>query len=108
VQVLHDLGFKNAYGIDLTPGPDNKLVRVGDFMHLENDESSLDMIYCNAIDHVFNLDSFFAEHARAIKPDAYVLYDIAIQQGGAFESVEWESGEAVLILMLKYFKNIEH
>ncbi|MFZ0034217.1 MAG: hypothetical protein WAK60_04400 [Sedimentisphaerales bacterium] len=47
VEVLHDLGFKNAYGIDLNPGPDNKLVRIGDFMHLDNPDSSLDMIYSN-------------------------------------------------------------
>lgn len=106
VQVLRDLGFKNAYGIDLNPGPDNKLVQVGDFMHLDNPDSSLDMVYCNAIDHAFNLDSFFAEHARVIKPDAYVLYDIAIQKGGAFESVEWESEEVVFTLMLKHFKKI--
>lgn len=104
VEVLRDLGFSNAYGIDLNPGPDNKLVRVGDFMHLQNEDSSLDMIYCNAVDHAFNLDSFFAEHARAIRPNAYALYDIAIGEGGAFEAVEWKSEEAVFMLMLKYFK----
>ena len=108
VEVLQDLGFKNAYGIDLNPGPDNKLVRPGDFMHLENEDSSLDMIYCNAIDHAFNLDEFFAEHARVIKPNGYALYDIGLQRGktGAFEAVKWESEEAIFLLMLKYFKSV--
>ena len=108
VEVLWDIGFSNAYGIDLNPGPDNKWVRPGDFIHMENEDSSLDMIYCNAIDHAFNLDEFFAEHARVIKPDGYALYDMGIQGGktGAFEAVEWESEEEVFLLMLKYFKTV--
>jgi len=111
VQVLHDIGFKNAYGIDLNPGPDNKLVRIGDFMHLDNPDSSLDMIYCNSLDHAFDLESFFSEHARVIKPNGYVLYDIALQEdrvskAGAFEAVRWKSEEALLLLMLKYFKKL--
>jgi SAM-dependent methyltransferase len=108
VEVLHDLGFKNAYGIDLNPGPDNKFVRVGDFMKLDSQDSSLDMIYCNSLDHAFNLDEFFTEHARVIKPNGYALYDIGLQRGktGAFEAVEWESEEAIFLLMLKYFKSV--
>lgn len=111
VEVLHDLGFKNAYGIDLNPGPDNKLVRTGDFMHLENADSSLDMIYCNSLDHAFSLESFFSEHARVIKPNGYVLYDIALQkngasEAGAFEAVRWKSEEVLFLVMLKYFKKV--
>lgn len=108
VEVLWDIGFKNAYGIDLNPGPDNKFVRIGDFMHLENPDSSLDMIYCNALDHAFNLESFFREHVRVIKPDGYVLYDIAMQnkEHGAFEAASWKSQEALFLLVLKYFKKV--
>lgn len=108
VEVLWDISFKNAYGIDLNPGPDNKFVRVGDFMHLENSGSSLDMIYCNALDHAFNLESFFREHARVIKPDGYVLYDIAAQdkEHGAFEAAGWKSQEILFLLMLKFFKRV--
>lgn len=111
VQVLHDLGFKNAYGIDLNPGPDNKLVRVGDFMYMDNPDSSLDMIYCNSLDHAFDLESFFSEHTRVIKPNGYVLYDIGLHEDGAsktgaFETVEWKSEEALFLLMLKYFKKV--
>lgn len=111
VEVLRDLGFKNTYGIDLNPGPDNKFVRVGDFMHLENPDSSLDMIYCNCVDHAFNLESFFCEHARVIKPNGYVLYDTTVQderaqEQGAFEAVRWKSEEALFLLMLKHFKKV--
>lgn len=110
VEVLRDIGFKSAYGIDLNPGPDNKFVRVGDFIHMENPDSSVDMIYCNAVDHAFDLEAFFSEHSRVIKPDGYALYDIALQQGnqkqGAFEAVGWESEEALFLLMLKHFKRV--
>ncbi|MFX1259945.1 MAG: methyltransferase domain-containing protein, partial [Promethearchaeota archaeon] len=89
VEVLHDIGFKNAYGIDLNPGPKNKFVRYGDFMHLDCPDSSLDLIYSNSIDHAYNLESLFTEHARAIKPKGFVLYDLASGEGGPFESVKW-------------------
>jgi hypothetical protein len=109
VEVLQDLGFRNAYGIDLNPGPYNKYVRQGDFMTLECPDSSIDMIYSNCLDHAFNLEKFFQEHARVIKPGGYVLYDIAMQSkygGGAFEAVEWDSEETLFQMMLKYFDKI--
>ena len=107
VEVLHDLGYKRAYGIDLNPGPNNKYVQIGDFMHLKNPDSSLDMIYSNCIDHAFNLDNFFSEHARVIKPNGFVLYDVNLQvEGGPFETVKWKSTKSVQNLMLKYFKRV--
>jgi len=108
VEVLHDLGYKNAFGIDLNPGPDNKYVHKGDFMDLTNHESSLDMIYSNCIDHAFDLNAFFKEHARVLKPEGYALYDIGLLEegGGPFESADWESPEIIFIMMLKYFKKV--
>jgi hypothetical protein len=58
------------------------------------------------VDHAFDLDAFFAEHARAIKPDGYALYEIPLQDGGAFEAVEWKSDETVFLLMLQYFRGV--
>jgi SAM-dependent methyltransferase len=109
VEVLLDLGFKNAYGIDLNPGPNNHLVRVGDFMNMDNEDSLVDMIYTNCLDHAFNLDQLFTEHARVIRPDGYVLYDLSldIRSGaGAFEAVAWASEEELFLSMLRYFKAI--
>lgn len=106
VEVLQDLGFKNAYGIDLNPGPDNQWVRPGDFMKLENADNSVDMIYSNCLDHAFDLDAMFKEHARVLKPDGYVLYDITTVGGGAFEAVEWNSAEAILQAVLHHFKTL--
>jgi len=106
VEVLRDLGFINAYGIDLNPGPENPFVQVGDFMHIDNTDSSVDLIYTNCVDHAFNLDDFFAEHARVIKPEGYALYDLAMGGAGPFEAVAWESDEDVFLMMLRYFKTV--
>jgi SAM-dependent methyltransferase len=109
VEVLRDLGFSNAYGIDLNPGPENPFVRWGDFMHMDNKTSSVDLVYTNCVDHVFNLNEFFAEHARVIKPDGYVLYDLSLDvksSRGSFETVCWESEEDIFLIMLRYFKMI--
>ncbi len=108
VEVLWDMGYKNAVGLDLNPGPENPYVKQGDFMALEYPDSSVDMVYSNCVDHAFDLSKFFQEHARVLKPDGYAIYDIGISgQGfGSFESVGWESEEAVFLLALKYFKNV--
>jgi SAM-dependent methyltransferase len=93
----------------LNPGPNNPFVRQGDFMHMDNPTSSLDLVYTNCIDHAFNLEAFFAEHARVIKPRGYVLYDIGMQSqtgAGPFESVRWESEEDLFLLMLRYFESV--
>lgn len=108
VEVLRELGFYNAYGIDLNPGPENPYVTVGDFLHIKEPDHSVDLIYSNAVDHAFSLDEFFREHARVIKPDGYAYYDVALQQGGAFEAVDWKSDEIVFKKMLEYFKTVEN
>ena len=66
VEVLRDLGFRSAYGIDLNSGPENPYVVPGDFMKLDAEDGSLDLIYSNCLDHAFDLPALAAEHARAI------------------------------------------
>ena len=109
VEVLRDLGFAHATGIDLNPGPDNPFVKPGDFMKLDFPDSSLDLLYTNCVDHAFDLDVFFAEHARAMKPDGYVLYDLAANMeegGGAFEAVAWRRTEDIFEKLLRRFKKL--
>lgn len=111
VEVLRDLGFRNATGIDLNPGPDNPFVKPGDFMKLDFPDSSLDLLYTNCVDHAFDLDAFFREHARAMKPDGYVLYDLAVNMeegGGAFEAVAWQRTEDIFLMLLRHFKKLVH
>ncbi len=107
VQVIRELGFEDAWGIDLNPGPANPYVREGDFMNIQESAGSLDLIYSNAVDHSFDLHRMFGEHARVLKDDGYAYYDIALQEGGVFEAVHWTSDEAVFTMLLKHFKSVE-
>ncbi|MBJ7390794.1 MAG: methyltransferase domain-containing protein [Chthoniobacterales bacterium] len=109
VDVLRDIGFLNARGIDLNPGPDNLLVEPGDMMKLAEPENSLDLIYTNCVDHSFDLDAMIAEHARALKPDGYLLYDIAFNEdegSGVWESIAWEREEDVVRRLLDAFREL--
>ena len=104
VEVLRDLGFSNAYGIDLNPGPGNPYVREGDFMKLREADATLDLLYTNCVDHSFDLDAMFAEHARVLKPDGYLLYDMGVDmeegKGGPFEAVAWDRTEDLVVRLL--------
>jgi len=107
VEVLRDLGFAKATGIDLNPGPGNPYVKPGDMMKLDAADNSLDLIYTNCVDHAFDLDAMLAEHARALKPGGFLLYDIGVNMeegGGPFEAISWERSEEVLARMLGRFR----
>lgn len=109
VEVLRDLGFPHAAGIDLNPGPDNPLVKPGDMMKLEAADRSLDLIYTNCVDHAFDLDRLIAEHARALKADGLLLYDIGVNMeegGGAFEAISWNRSEDIILRLLKKFRTV--
>lgn len=109
VDVLRDLGFDNARGIDLNPGPDNPLVTEGDMMKLAVPDNSLDLIYTNCVDHSFDLDAMITEHARALKPDGYLLYDIAFNEeegAGVWESIAWEREEDVVRRLMEKFREL--
>jgi len=109
VEVLRECGFSRAYGIDLNPGPDNPLVRKGDFMHMENPAASVDLIYSNCLDHAFDLSGFFREHARVLKPEGYALYDYVLSGGaGAFEAVEWDAEETLFRVLFQSFTTVVH
>lgn len=109
VEVLRDLGFRNAWGVDLNPGPENPLVRRGDFHRLDTADESIDLVYTNCIDHSFDLDAFFDEQLRVLKPDGYALYDLPEENAGsdaAFETVVWASDEIVLGQIERRFRDI--
>ena len=107
VEVLRDLGFHRAYGIDLNPGPNNPFVKPGDFMHLSEPDSSVDCVFTNSIDHAFDLAAFIQEQVRVLKATGYALYDLprysGTRQPGAFEAIGWDSEEAVIAELRKNF-----
>jgi len=110
VEVLHDLGFRNAYGIDLNPGPDNRIVRQGDFMDTGLPEGSLDLLYTNCVDHAFDLEKMMDEHSRVLKPGGFLLYDMGINmeegKGGPFEAVSWDRTEDLVAQLLGRFQKL--
>lgn len=109
VEVLRDLGFVNARGIDLNPGEGNPLVTVGDMMHLEAADNSLDALYTNCVDHAFDLEKMIAEHSRVLKPDGFLLYDVGINMeegGGPFEAISWDRTEDIVVRLLEKFRSV--
>lgn len=106
VEVLRDMGYRNAVGIDLNPGPDNPFVRAGDFQELEAADDSIDVVYSNCVDHSFDLDGFFAEHVRVLTPGGYALYDFPAKSDEStspFETVVWSDDALVLGQMEAHF-----
>jgi SAM-dependent methyltransferase len=110
VEVLRDLGFKNAYGIDLNPGPENPYVKPGDFMNLDLPDNSVDLLYTNCVDHAFDLEKMINEHARVLKPGGFLLYEMGANagkgKGGAFEAVTWDRTEDIVIRLLNRFNKL--
>lgn len=107
VEVLRDMGFSNAYGVDLNPGPNNPYVHKGDFMKLDVHPMSVEALYTNCIDHVFDLDMFLREHVRILTTDGYALYDLPRYSGthepGAFESIGWKDSAFIFAKIRDYY-----
>ena len=110
VEVLRELGFRNAFGIDLNPGPQNDLVEQGDFHATDLPDDSVDLVYSNSLDHAFDLERFFVEHRRVLKDDGFALYDVhgAYRPGdkAAFESTLWTRPENVIKRILDHFQRV--
>jgi SAM-dependent methyltransferase len=107
VEVWRDLGFYRAIGIDLNPGPGNSLVIAGDFNRLPFADGSVDLLYCNAVDHAFDLDTMFAEARRVLRHDGLVLFDVNTDGRGRHEATYWDRPERALLKMMEHFERVE-
>lgn len=92
-----------AIGIDLNPGPDNHHVVTGDFHNIQFADASIDCIYTNSLDHVFDFERVMSEVQRVLKTNGIFVAEIAqgandaAQQGpGEYESIWWESTEILI------------
>lgn len=97
VRALHSLGYF-AVGIDLNPGPDNPYVLPGDFHQVVFPDSSVDAIYTNTMDHVFDLQRMISEVTRLLRPNGLFLVEIEIgfAEGhlpGDYEAIHWRDSE---------------
>jgi SAM-dependent methyltransferase len=100
VSALHRLGHF-AVGIDLEPGPDNRYVLPGDFHHIVFPDGSIDAIYTNALDHVFDLEQVLGEVVRLLREGGLFIADIELgyEEGfipGDFEATHWRNRQALV------------
>ena len=90
-----------AVGLDLNPGEGNQYVVHGDFHQVQFANDSVDVIFTNSVDHVFDLDKFIAEICRVLKPHGLLIMDIAkgreaSHPPGPWESLWWQSADDIL------------
>jgi SAM-dependent methyltransferase len=100
VRALHSLGYF-AVGIDLNPGPANATVLAGDFHALVFPDESVDAVYTNALDHVFDLDRVVGEVQRVLRPAGCFIAEIdeGFEEGGLpgdYEAIHWERAGALI------------
>jgi SAM-dependent methyltransferase len=93
VRALHALGYF-AVGIDLNPGERNVYVLPGDFHNVVFPDGSVDAIYTNCLDHVFDLDKMIGEIRRMLRPGGLFVTDVlaGYEEGftpGAYEATSW-------------------
>ena len=93
-----------AIGVDLNPGNNNDFVLHGDFHKLVFASESVDHIYCNALDHAFDLQAVIDEVARLIKPAGHVIIEMmkgsseGKPQVDAYDCLHWETIDNVIDL----------
>lgn len=100
VRALHDLGHF-AVGLDLNPGGENPYVLPGDFHQIVFPDASVDVVYTNALDHVFDLQAVVGETFRLLKPGGVFLTDVVpgFEEGftpGNYESHHWPTVDVLM------------
>jgi SAM-dependent methyltransferase len=90
-----------AVGIDLQPGPDNRYVLSGDFHQLVFADASVDVVYTNVFDHVFDLSKILGEITRVLRPGGILIADLlpGYEEGytaGRFEATHWPRLEVLV------------
>jgi len=74
---------------------------------MDEADDSVDFLYCNAIDHVLDIDDYLKEQVRVLRSDGYAMFEIMVgTEGGAFEAIEWESDGVLFRKLLEYFDGI--
>jgi SAM-dependent methyltransferase len=95
VKAFLDLGAF-AIGVDLNPGPTNQYVVHGDFHHLQYADASVDVVFSNSLDHVYDVSRWIAEVRRVLCPTGVLLLEVSrgLHEGGSpefYESLCWNS-----------------
>jgi SAM-dependent methyltransferase len=92
-----------AIGIDLNPGVNNKDVLYGDFHEIQFRPKSFEFVFCNCIDHVFDLDLFLSEARSVLRPTGKLLLELAVQKPGEYETLDTSKPETIQNKISEYF-----
>jgi SAM-dependent methyltransferase len=90
-------------GIDLNPGEKNPYVVHGDFHNLQFSDASVDYVFTNSLDHVFDFDKVICEVVRVLKPSGVFIAEIVAgtqdehgREPGLYETFWWQKLEDVV------------
>lgn len=103
VSAFQDLGAF-AVGIDLNPGTNNPLVLPGDFHSLQFADSSVELLYCNSLDHALDLEVVLREFHRVLASNGRLLLEVMKGEAegnefGRWEVTSWDSTESLLAVV---------
>jgi SAM-dependent methyltransferase len=81
-----------AIGVDLEPGPENPFVLPGDVHQLQFADGVFDYAFTNILDHVLDLEVFFEEVERVLRPDGRLIVELADVGMGQYEVTDLRDG----------------
>ncbi|GMR22236.1 MAG: hypothetical protein BMS9Abin37_0570 [Acidobacteriota bacterium] len=100
VKSFLDLGCF-AVGIDLNPGTMNCYVLYGDFHELQFPSGSVDIVFTNSLDHVYDLEKVLVEARRVLKDEGFLIVEAAAGsergvEAGFYESFWWKNVDELI------------
>jgi SAM-dependent methyltransferase len=103
VKAFRDLGCF-AVGTDINNREKNPWVLFGDFHNLEFADQSVNVVYSNSLDHVFDLDRVLSEIRRVLMPGGRFIMEVAFgaKQGstpGPYEAFWWDSADELAAIV---------
>ncbi|NIO22166.1 MAG: methyltransferase domain-containing protein [Candidatus Aenigmarchaeota archaeon] len=93
VKSFLDLGYF-AIGIDLNPGENNRYVVHGDFHDIQFPPNSVDVVFTNSLDHVYDIKKVINEIRRVLRPKGFLIIEVVSGSGEGkspdfYESFWW-------------------
>jgi len=91
VRAFHSTGAF-AVGVDLNPGENNPYVLTGDFHAIQFPDRSAAYVYCNSLDHAFDLDRLVAEISRVLSRPGFAIIEAmdGSTEFGRWEATSWD------------------
>ncbi|MGH9365912.1 MAG: class I SAM-dependent methyltransferase [Thermoanaerobaculia bacterium] len=103
VKSFLDLGCF-AVGMDLNDRARNPWVLYGDFHDIQFADQSIDLVYTNSLDHVYDVGRVIREVKRILKPGGIFVMEASVGEKhganpGTYESFWWESPDQLAAII---------